>query len=53
MQKPNHALAIIGLQALRDIAWQCAIKYRWDPVVGKIHEEYLTMIKVILEECEK
>lgn len=49
---PDHSLAIIGLQALRDIAWQSAIKYRFDPVLSRAHNEYLTLIKVILEECQ-
>jgi len=48
----NHNTALNGLQALRDIAWQHAIKYRWDPVLSRAHEEYLNLLNGILKECE-
>ncbi len=48
-QQDNTALK--ALQALRDIAWQQAIKYRWDPALSRAHEEYLTLLNGILKEC--
>ena len=48
----QNTTALIALQDLRDIAWQYAIKYRWDPVLSKTHEEYLTMLNDIIKECE-
>ncbi len=40
------------LQDLRDLAWQNAIEYRFDPFVGGIHQEYLTTLNEILKGCE-
>ena len=51
-EKTNNNIAINALQVLRDIAWEKAIKYRFDPVVGEAHEEYLTLLNGILKECE-
>lgn len=50
MQYDNKTLH--ALQDLRDTALQKAMKYYWDPVLGKAHEEYLTMLNQILKECE-
>lgn len=47
----HNSVALQGLQELRDIAWQYAMKYRWDPALGRAHEEYLTLLNGILEEC--
>ncbi len=43
---------ILSLQELRDTALQLAMKYYWDPALGKAHNEYLTMLNEILKECE-
>jgi len=48
-QENNTALH--SLQCLRDIALQHAIKYRWDPVLGRTHSDYVDMLNGILEEC--
>lgn len=47
----NHNTALNGLQLLREIAWQHAIKYRWDPALSRAHEEYLNLLNGILKEC--
>lgn len=36
---------IIHIEDLIDYAWRQAIKYRFDPIVGKIHADYLEMVK--------
>ena len=48
----EDSTALKALQALRDIAWQQAIKYRWDPAIGRAHEEYLRLLNGMLKECE-
>jgi len=35
------------LEDIIDYAWQQAIKYRYDPVASKIHEDYLEILKKI------
>lgn len=47
----HYTAAVQGLQELREMAWQLAIKYRWDPALGRAHEEYLTLLNGILKEC--
>ena len=47
----QHTTTLIALQDLRDIAWKHAMKYRWDPILGGAHEEYLNMLNGILKEC--
>ena len=49
--KDNHIIALAGLQALREIAWQKAIKYRFDPVLGRAHDEYLQALNILIKEC--
>ncbi len=39
---------LVALQDIRDMAWQQAIKYRFDPVVGRAHEEYLKALNAAL-----
>ena len=39
------------LQEIREIAWQQAIKYRWDPVLSRTHNDYLNMLNSMLNEC--
>ncbi len=46
-------MALNGLQDLRDIACNYAIKYRWDPVLSRTHEEYVNLLNLILKECVK
>lgn len=47
----DSTTALHSLQCLRDIALEHAIKYRWDPVLGRTHSEYVEMLNGILEEC--
>lgn len=46
----DYNLAMQSLQELRDKAWQHAIRYRFDPVLGKVHDEYLNTLNIILRE---
>lgn len=48
----NYTLTLTRLQELRDTAWHYAMKYRFDPVLGKAHEEYLQSLNTLLKECE-
>ena len=50
-RKPKFNTALEGLQALREIAWHKAIKYRFDPVLSRTHEEYLTVLNNLIAEC--
>lgn len=47
---PQYIIALAGLQELREIAWQKAIKYRFDPVLGRAHDEYLQFLNGLLKE---
>ncbi len=46
----NHTKMVNGLQLLRDIAWDQALKYRFDPVLSRAHEEYLNLLNGLLQE---
>lgn len=48
----DNSLAVQGLQEIRDMAWYLAVKYRFDPALGRAHVEYLTLLNGILKECE-
>ncbi len=43
--------ALNGLQEIREVAFYHALRYRFDPVLSKAHEEYLDMITLLLKEC--
>ena len=45
--------ALTQIENLLDYAWKQAIKYRFDPVIGKIHSEYLEMVKETKNEIKK
>ena len=49
--KDHYSTALAGLQELREIAWQKAMKYRFDPVLGRTHEEYLQALNGLIKEC--
>lgn len=49
--KDQYNTALAGLQELREIAWHKAIKYRFDPVIGKMHEDYLNALNLLIKEC--
>lgn len=42
---------INSIDMLRQEAWQKAIKYRFDPVIGKIHEENLQNLNTLLDHA--
>jgi hypothetical protein len=46
----QHNTVVEGLQALREIAWHKALKYRFDPVLSRTHEEYLSVLNNLLAE---
>jgi hypothetical protein len=49
MRQLDSNRLMIALQEVRDIAWQKAMRYRFDPVLGQAHEEYLKLLKVLIE----
>lgn len=49
----NNNTALAGLQELREIAWEKAIKYRFDPVLGRAHDEYLQALNGLIMECTR
>lgn len=46
----DENLTVFEIEELIDFAWQRAIKYRFDPIASRIHEEYLSMMKNIKEK---
>lgn len=40
-----------SLQEIRETAWQNAVKYRFDPVVGATHYDYLKKLNGLLESA--
>ena len=42
-----------GMQVLRNIAWNHAIEYRFDPTMSRAHEEYLDLANNILRDYER
>lgn len=50
--RKNNSICVDILQQLREMAWQNAIKYRFDPVLGKTHDEYLQALNTIMEFVE-
>ncbi len=40
--------AVAALQALREEAFYFAMKYRYDPLLGRAHGDYLNKINLIL-----
>ena len=43
--------ALFALQEIRDMAWRHSVKYRFDPVLGQTHKEYLDMLNKLIKEC--
>lgn len=37
--------ALMQIEDLIEYAWKQTIKYRYDPFIGRIHQDYLKMIK--------
>ena len=46
----KNTITANALQDLLHFSWQKAIKYRFDPVLSQTHEEYLQLIKAIINE---
>ena len=46
-QNVNDTRIEIYLEELKAYAWTSALKYRFDPIIGGIHEEYLRLIKKV------
>ncbi len=44
----QHSRAVAALQALREEAFYFAMKYRYDPALGRAHSEYLNKLNLIL-----
>jgi len=49
---PNSTKAKEKLQELKRIAFNQAMRCRWDPALGKTHLEYYDAIEIILKEYE-
>ena len=47
----DNTIALNGLQEIREVAFYHALRYRFDPVLSRAHEEYLNMITLLLKEC--
>lgn len=45
----NDIRLFIALQEIRDVAFQKALKYRFDPVLSKTHEGYLKLLNALLK----
>jgi len=46
----KNIISIQILQTLRDNAWDNAMKYRYDPVLSRTHEQYLNQLNNLLIE---
>lgn len=44
---------INSIDMLRNNAWQQALKYRYDPVIGKIYESQLDNLNVLLDHAKE
>lgn len=42
-----------SIEMLRENAWQHALKYKFDPVVGKIYEDQLKNLNAILDHAQE
>lgn len=50
----NHTkICMCQVEEMIEYAWKQALKYRFDPVAGRIHEEYLSMIKNLKDKHER
>lgn len=48
----NDINLLVCLQAIRDLAWGYAVKYRFDPVLGQTHEEYLDLLNEVIRSVQ-
>ena len=48
----EYTQLLYAIQDIREQSFDLAVKYRLDPVIGKMHEQYLTMLNNLLKECE-
>lgn len=45
--------AVNALKEVREIAFYYATKYRYDPLIGKIHNEYLTTLNELINNIKE
>lgn len=45
----SHCKTIADLHLIRDAANFYATKYRFDPLIGKLHRQYLDAINAVIE----
>lgn len=45
----KHGDILNSVKVLRDVSWHKAIKYKFDPVIGKMHEQYLEVLNAIID----
>ncbi len=43
---------ISSLEMLRDNAWNDAMKFRYDPLLGKTHDKYLQNLNTLLDHAK-
>ncbi len=43
---------ISSIDMLRNSAWEQALKYRYDPVIGKIYEKQLENLNILLDHAK-
>lgn len=43
---------ISSIDMLRENAWQQALKYRYDPIIGKIYQQQLDNLNLLLEHAK-
>ncbi len=44
---------ISSIDMLRNCAWEHALKYRYDPLIGKIYEKQLENLNILLEQAKE
>ncbi len=44
---------ISSIDMLRNSAWEHALKYRYDPLIGKIYEKQLENLNILLEQAKE
>jgi hypothetical protein len=43
---------INSIEMLRDEAWHQSLKYRYDPVLSKVHDKFLQNLNVLVEHAK-
>lgn len=42
-----------NISCVRDIAWQHSNKYKYDPHLSRVHNEYLEMLNLIIDNAKE